>query len=84
VLLEGRVKNPVQGVLDLPVAAHGLCERLRRERAGGDVGTALDRDRAFALDARLDHGNDARHAVVEVREWRGKSRCASPPSTMSS
>ena len=50
ILFEGDVENPMNAVLDAPVAAHRIGESLGRKRTRGDVVTPLEADLFFLLD----------------------------------
>ena len=59
ILLEGHVEEPVQGVFDGPVAAHGLGEALGDQEGRADVEAPRASDLSLDLDLDLDAGDAA-------------------------
>jgi len=57
ILVEHHVEDPVQTVLDMPMASHGVGEQFGVKRHGGQVVAPFEAGAAVALDLGLDHGN---------------------------
>ena len=83
VLAEGDVEDPVQGVLDPPMAADGVCGPRGREGGGGDGVALLGGDVSFALADGLDanEGGELGKAGLawEAALGSGGWRPSSPP-----
>jgi len=58
ILFEGDVEDPMDTVLDAPMARHRVGESLGRKRARGDVVTPLEADLLSLLDLGFDHADD--------------------------
>ena len=59
ILVEHHVEDPVQTVLDMPMASHGVGEQFGVKRHGGQVVASFEAGAAVALDLGLDHGDGA-------------------------
>jgi hypothetical protein len=66
VFFEGDIEDPVEGVFDLPMGAHGRGGLFGAERPGRDVVTVFPGAEVFVLDAGLDpdQGGDFGEAVL--------------------
>jgi hypothetical protein len=65
VFLEGDIENPMEGIFDLPMSAHGPGGLFGGERSGGDVVAVFPGAEVFVFDAGLDpdQGGDFGKAV---------------------
>jgi len=75
VLVEDNVEHPVQPVLDVPVAPHGVGEQLGVERHGGQIVVPFKATGAVALDLGL---TTAMAQAREARLAREATGCGQP------
>lgn len=59
VVVEHDIEHPMQAVLDMPMAPHGMGEQLGVERHRGQVTSLFPADAAVPLDLGLDYGDGA-------------------------